>query len=99
MLCNYGQHLKNNLFLNEISSCYTLISLFLIQYCAFLRCIPMFVHVWCAVQLYFPNVLNACSLYLDNEQSEVSDCVAGDLPKQQPGEGKCPLTYYVLRTL
>jgi hypothetical protein len=35
-----------------------------------LRCIPMFVHVWCAVHLYFPNVLNACSLYLDNEQSE-----------------------------
>jgi hypothetical protein len=30
----------------------------------------MFVHVWCAVHLYFPNVLNACSLYLDNEQSE-----------------------------
>jgi hypothetical protein len=29
-LCNYGHHLKNNLFLNEISSCYTLISLFLI---------------------------------------------------------------------
>jgi hypothetical protein len=32
-----------------------------------LRCIPMFVHVWCVVHLYFPNVLNACSLYLDNE--------------------------------
>jgi hypothetical protein len=31
----------------------------------------MFVHVWCDVHLYFPNVLNACSLYLDNEQSEV----------------------------
>jgi hypothetical protein len=26
----------------------------------------------------------------------VSECVAEDLPKQQPGEGKCPLTYYVL---
>jgi hypothetical protein len=35
----------------------------------------MFVHVWCAVHLYFPNVLNACSLYLDNEQSEVPECV------------------------
>jgi hypothetical protein len=23
-------------------------------------------------------------------------CVAEDLPEQQPGEGKCPLTYYVL---
>jgi hypothetical protein len=64
-----------------------------------LRYIPMFVHVWCAVHLYFPNVLNACSLYLDNEQSEVPECVAGDLPEQQPGEGKCPLTYYVLLTL
>jgi hypothetical protein len=76
-----------------------LISLTLIQYCVFLRCISMFVHVWCAVQLYFPNVLNACSLYLDNEQSEVPECVVGDLPEQQPSEGKCPLTYYVLHTL
>jgi hypothetical protein len=64
-----------------------------------LRCIPMLVHVWCAVHLYFPNVLSACSLYLDNEQSEVLECVVGDLPEQQPGEGKCPLTYYVLLTL
>jgi hypothetical protein len=54
---------------------------------------------WCAVHLYFPNVLNVCSLYLDNEQSEVPECVAEDLPEQQPGEGKCPLTYYVLHTL
>jgi hypothetical protein len=45
------------------------------------------------------TVLNACSLYLDNEQSEVPECVVGDLPEQQPGEGKCPLTYYVLHTL
>jgi hypothetical protein len=29
----------------------------------------------------------------------VSECVAEDLPEQQPGEGKCPLTYYVLFTL
>jgi hypothetical protein len=43
-----------------------------------------------------PNVLNVCLLYLDNEQSEVPECVVGDLPKQQPGEGKCPQTYYVL---
>jgi hypothetical protein len=64
-----------------------------------LRCIPMFVHVWCAVHLYFPIVLNACSFYLDSEQSEVPECVTGDLPEQQPGEGKCPLTYYVLHTL
>jgi hypothetical protein len=58
----------------------------------------MFVHVCCAVQLYFPNVLNPCSLYLDNEQSEVHECVVGDLPEQQPGEGKCPLTHYVIST-
>jgi hypothetical protein len=64
-----------------------------------LRCVPMFVHVWCDVHLYFPNVLNACSLYLDNEQSEFPECVVGDLPEQQPGEGKCPLTHYVLYTL
>jgi hypothetical protein len=61
-----------------------------------LRCIPMFVHVWCVVHLYFPNILNACSLYLDNEQSEVP---VRDLPEQQPGEGKCHLPHYVLHTL
>jgi hypothetical protein len=54
---------------------------------------------WCDVHLYFPNVLNACSLYLDNKQSEIPECVVGDLPEQQLGEGKCPLTYYVLHTL
>jgi hypothetical protein len=27
------------------------------------------------------------------------DCVTEDLPEQQPGEGKCPMTYYVLHTL
>jgi hypothetical protein len=47
----------------------------------------------------FPNVLNALSLYLDNEQPVVPEGVAEDLPEQQPGEGKCPLTYYVLHTL
>ena len=78
---------------------YTLNSLSLMQYYVFLRCVPMFVHVWCDVHLYFPNVLNACSLYLDNEQSEVPECIVGDLLEQQPGEGKCPLTYYVLHTL
>jgi hypothetical protein len=26
-------------------------------------------------------------------------CVAEDLPEQQPGEGNCPLTHYVLLTL
>jgi hypothetical protein len=29
----------------------------------------------------------------------VPKCVIEDLPEQQPGEGKCPLTYYVLLTL
>jgi hypothetical protein len=56
----------------------------------------MLIHVWCDVHLYFPNVLNACSLYLDNVQSEFPECVVGDLPEQQPGEGKCPQTYHVL---
>jgi hypothetical protein len=29
----------------------------------------------------------------------VPERVAEDLPEQQLGEGKCPLTYYVLHTL
>jgi hypothetical protein len=29
----------------------------------------------------------------------VPECVAEDLPEQQTGEGKCPLTYYVILTL
>jgi hypothetical protein len=29
----------------------------------------------------------------------VLECVAEDLHEHQPGEGKCPLTYYVLLTL
>jgi hypothetical protein len=48
---------------------------------------------------HLPNVLNVWSLYLDNEQPVVSKCVAEDLPEQQPAEGKCPLTYYVILTL
>jgi hypothetical protein len=47
----------------------------------------------------YPNVLNIWSLYLDNKQLVVLECVAEDLPEQQPGEGKCPLTYDVLLTL
>ena len=46
-----------------------------------------------------PNVLNVLSLCVDNEQPVVPECVAEDLPEQQPGEGKCPLTHYVLLTL
>jgi hypothetical protein len=41
---------------------------------------------------YFPDVLNVCSLYLDNEQLVVPECVAEDPSEQQPGEGKCPQT-------
>jgi hypothetical protein len=36
---------------------------------------------------------------VDNEQSEVSECVVGDFLEQQSGEGKCPLTHYILFTL
>jgi hypothetical protein len=46
----------------------------------------------------FPNVLNVWSLYLDNEQPVVPECVTEDLPEQQPGEGKCSLIHYVLHT-
>jgi hypothetical protein len=48
---------------------------------------------------YLPNVLDAWSLYLDNEQLVVPEFVAEDLPEQQPDEGKCPHTYHVLFTL
>jgi hypothetical protein len=48
---------------------------------------------------HYPNVLNARSLYLDDEQPVVPECVVEDLPEQQPDEGKCPLTYYVLLIL
>jgi hypothetical protein len=47
----------------------------------------------------YPNVINAWSLYLDDEQPMVPECVVEDFLEQQPGEGKCPLTYYVLLTL
>jgi hypothetical protein len=48
---------------------------------------------------HFPNVLNVRWFYLDDEQPVVPECVAKDLPEQHPGEGKCPLTYFVLHTL
>jgi hypothetical protein len=48
---------------------------------------------------YSPSVLNELLLYVDNEQSVVPEGVAGDFPEQQLGEGKCPLTHYVLLTL
>jgi hypothetical protein len=34
----------------------------------------MFVHVWCDLHFYLPNVLNVCLLYLDNEQLVVPEC-------------------------
>ena len=62
-------------------------------------CVHLIAFVWCIVLYLYSNVLNAWLLYLDNEQLVVPECVAEDLPKQQPGEGKCPLTLYVLLTL
>jgi hypothetical protein len=35
----------------------------------------------------YPNVSNAWSFYLDNEQHVIPECVAEDLLEQQPGEG------------
>jgi hypothetical protein len=48
---------------------------------------------------HYPNVLNARSLCVNNEQPVVAECFAEDLSEQQPSEGKCPLTHYVLLTL
>jgi hypothetical protein len=58
----------------------------------------MFVHVWCDVHLYFSNVLNACSLYLDNEQSEFPECVVGDLLSNHLVKASvlCPIMSYIL---
>jgi hypothetical protein len=53
-------------------------------------------HMFGVLFLYlFPNVLNEWLLCVENEQSVVRVCVAGDFPEQQPGEGKCPQTHYV----
>jgi hypothetical protein len=43
--------------------------------------------------LLFPNVLIVCLYRIDNEQYVCPQGVAGEAPKQQLGEGKCPLTY------
>jgi hypothetical protein len=48
------------------------------------------------VRLVLCIALVLCSLYLDNEQLVVPECVAEDPSEQQPGEGKCPQTYHVL---
>jgi hypothetical protein len=48
---------------------------------------------------YSSSVLNELFFCIDNEQYVVPEGVAGDFSEQQPGEGKCPLTHYVLLTL
>jgi hypothetical protein len=63
---------------------------------------PMFTLFHMFGVLFFchsPSVMNERLLCVDNGQSEVSECVARDFPEQQLGEGKCPLTHYVLLTL
>jgi hypothetical protein len=62
-------------------------------------CVYLIAIVWCIVLCPYPNVMNVSSLYLDNEQPVVPECVAEDLSEQQPSEGKCHRTYYVLLTL
>jgi hypothetical protein len=62
-------------------------------------CVHLIVHVWCIVSLYLFKCIECIIAFLDNEQPMVPECVAEDLPEQQPGEGKCPLTYYVLLSL
>jgi hypothetical protein len=59
-------------------------------------CVYLIAFVGCIVLLSLSKLLNAGSLCLDNEQPVVPECVVEVLPKQQPHEGKCPLTYYVL---
>jgi hypothetical protein len=54
----------------------------------------MLVHVWCDVHLYFPNVLNVCLLYLDNEQLVVPECVAEDPSKQLKASVLRPIMSY-----
>jgi hypothetical protein len=92
------QHLENNKLLNVISSPYNLNS-FLSLYFSFWDVFNCLYMIGVLFIYHYPNVLNAWSLYLDDEQPVVPECVVEDLPEQQPGEGKCPLTYYILLTL
>jgi hypothetical protein len=92
------QHLENNKLLNVISSPYNLNS-FLSLYFSFWDVFNYLYMIGVLFIRHYPNVLNAWSLYLDDEQPIVPECVAEDLPEQQPSEGKCPLTYYGLLTL
>ena len=88
-LCNHGdrQHLENNKLLNMISSPYNLNSL-LSLYFFFLRCVPLFVHDWCDVHLSSSKCIECMIALLDDEQPVVPECVAEDLPEQQPSEDK-----------
>jgi hypothetical protein len=64
-----------------------------------LRYTPMFVHVLVCCSFVLSKCIE-CMLALFRQRAvRVLECVAEDLPEQQPSEGKCPLTYYVLRTL
>jgi hypothetical protein len=64
-------------------------------YIVLLRCVHLFVHVWCIIRLSLSKCIK-CMIALFRQRAARG--VAEDLPKQQLGEGKCPLTYYVLLT-
>ena len=54
-------------------------------------------YVWyIAFVCYFPSAQCEWLLYVDNEQSVFPEEVAEEVPDQQFGEGKCPLSHYVL---
>ena len=57
-------------------------------------------HMFGVMFFYFsPSVLSEWLLCVDNEQSVFPEGVAGEVHEQQLfGEGKCPLTHYVLFT-
>ena len=95
-LCNHGDrhHLRSNQLLSDFSLPYNL-NFLLSLYFSFWDVFPCLYMIDVLFICHLPNVLNAWSLYLDNEHSVVPECVAEDIPEQQPGEGKCPLTHYV----
>jgi hypothetical protein len=51
------------------------------------------------ILLHMFGVLNEWLFRVDNERFVFPEGVAWEVPKQQYGEGKCPLTYYVIFTL
>jgi hypothetical protein len=62
-------------------------------------CVHLIVHVWCAGHLHFSKCIE-CTIALFRQRATHGSrvCCRRSL-EQQPGEGKCPLTYYVLHTL